>query len=103
MAIDIEAGWISIVMSGEIDMMLDDGVMRAPMSKNHAGFLPLLTGLSAIYDPASWALAQFDAPHAKLYRRGHVPAAWLGMPFRQITPEEDNGTGRVEMAEHRCR
>jgi hypothetical protein len=36
-----------------------------------------LTGLSAIYDPASSTLAQFDAPHAKLYRRGSsLPLGW---------------------------
>ena len=30
-----------------------------------------------------------------------LPLGWV--PFRPITPEEDDGTGRIEVAEHRCR
>ena len=32
-----------------------------------------------------------------------MPCARLGLPFRPTKLEQDNGTGRVEVAEHRCR
>jgi hypothetical protein len=75
--------------------IVDNRDINAPALR--ISVIVVLTGLSAI------SLTQFDAPHAKLYRRGHVPAAWLGLPFRPITLEEDNATGRIEVAEHRCR
>jgi hypothetical protein len=62
----------------------------------------VLTGLSAIYDPASWARASLTRlmPSSKGAATS-LPLGWV--PFRPITPEEDNGTGRIEVAEHRCR
>jgi hypothetical protein len=34
---------------------------------------------------------------------GPCPAARLGLPFHPTKLEQDNGTGRIEVAEHRCR
>jgi hypothetical protein len=43
-----------------------------------------LTALSAMYGLAASAPGTFDAPDAKIYRPGHVPAARLGCAFTEL-------------------
>jgi hypothetical protein len=87
-------------------MSMAVAVSRARKSHaNHVGFLSfvLLTALSAIYDPASWPLGTFGAPAlSSIGAAMPVPLGW-GLLFCPTTLEQDNGTGRIEVAKHRCR